>query len=230
MKQLLLFCVFCSTLSYAQLDFEQLADSTYLFTTYNMYKGEKVSSNGVIRLTPNGAVMIDTPWDTTQFQPLLDSVQQKFGQKVALVIATHWHEDRSGGLAYYSKQGIPTYSTRATKNLCKENGMPQAEYTFTGDTTFNIGGVLVETYFPGAGHTSDNIVVYFPSDRILSGGCFIKSVEATGLGNLSDANLGMWPIAAKSLKRKYKNVKIVVPGHDKVDGKKALKHTIKLLR
>ncbi len=231
MKQFLLFfSLLFTTVCSAQLEFQKLADSTYMYTTYNTYKGQKISANGVIRLTKAGAVMIDSPWDTTQFQPLLDSIRMKWNLDVVFVLATHWHEDRSGGLDYYKKKGIATYSTRATKNLCRENGMPQAEFTFTGDSTFHIGGVTFETYFPGAGHTPDNIVVYFPSEKVLTGGCFIKSVEATNLGNLSDANLGMWPIAAKNLKHKYKKAKIVVPGHDKVDGKKALKHTIKLLR
>lgn len=216
--------------TFAQLDFQKLADSTYLFTTYHEYKGSKVSSNGVLRLTTNGVVMIDTPWDTTQFQPLLDSIRTKFHSSVALVIATHWHEDRSGGLEFYTRQGIPTYSTRATYNLCRENKMPLAKYTFIGDTTFRIGNTIVETYYPGSGHTSDNIVVYFPDDRILAGGCFLKSVDATDLGNLSDANLGLWPVAVRNLIKKYRKVKIAVPGHDRVDGKKALKHTLRLLK
>ncbi len=231
MKCFLSFVLFTiSSHGFSQLEFQKLADSAYMYTTYNTYKGNKISANGIIRLTNAGAIMIDSPWDTTQFQPLLDSIKTKWNQDVVFVIATHWHEDRSGGLEFYAKQGISTYSTRATKNLCRENNKPQAEYTFTADTTFLIGGVTFETYFPGAGHTPDNIIVYFPSERLMAGGCFIKSVEATDLGNLSDANLGMWPIAAKNLKKKYRKVKIVVPGHDKVDGKKALRHTIRLLR
>lgn len=222
--------ILAANLCSAQLDFQKLADSTYMFTTYHEYKGSKVSSNGVLRLTTKGVVMIDTPWDTTQFQPLLDSIRTKFNSSVALVIATHWHEDRSGGLEFYTQKGIPTYSTRTTYNLCRENKMPLAKYTFVGDTTFHIGNTTFETYYPGSGHTSDNIVVYFPSDRILVGGCFLKSVDATDLGNLSDANLGLWPVAVKNLMRKYKKAKIVVPGHDSVDGKKALKHTLRLLK
>ena len=59
----------------------------------------------------------------------------------------------------------------------------------------------------------------------------MKSVEAQDLGNLSDANIGMWPIAAKNLMKKYPNVKTVIPGHQKIaSGKKALKHTLKLAR
>ena len=109
--------------------------------------------------------------------------------------------------------------------------LPETQYTFEGDTTFNVSQTVFETFYPGAGHSSDNIVVYFPNDKILVGGCFIKSVEAEDLGNLSDANIGMWPIAAKTLIRKYPKVKTVIPGHQKITpGKKALKHTLKLAR
>jgi glyoxylase-like metal-dependent hydrolase (beta-lactamase superfamily II) len=215
----------------AQLDLTKISDSSYIFTTYQVYKDVQISSHGLLKITSGGVVMIDTPWDTTQFQPLLDSVERKFHRKVVLVISTHWHEDRSAGLDYYKNKGIATYSTYATKNLCRENNLPQAQYTFEGDTVFHVGITVFETYYPGAGHSSDNIVVYFPSDKILVGGCFVKSVEAKDLGNLSDANIGMWPIAAKNLLKKYPKVKTVIPGHQKiVPGKKALKHTLHLAK
>ncbi len=212
----------------AKLKISHLTADFYIYTTYNIYEGSKIPANGMYLVTNNGVVMFDTPWDTTQFQPLMDSIDRKFHKKVLLVISTHWHEDRTAGLDYYKKKGIPTYSTYATKNLCRENNLPQAQYTFEGDTTFNIFNTVFETYYPGAGHSSDNIVVYFPKDKLLVGGCFIKSVEATDLGNLSDANIGMWRVAIKTLIKKYPKVKIVIPGHQKIAGKSALKHTLKL--
>jgi glyoxylase-like metal-dependent hydrolase (beta-lactamase superfamily II) len=212
----------------AQLDFKKISDSSYVFTTYQVYKEVKISSHGLLKITSGGVVMIDTPWDTTQFQPLLDSIDRKFHKKVLLVISTHWHEDRTAGLDYYRNKGIATYSTYATKNLCRENNLPQAQFTFEGDTTFNVFNTVFETYYPGAGHSSDNIVVYFPKDRLLVGGCFVKSVEAKDLGNLSDANIGMWRVAVKTLIKKYPKVKTVIPGHQKIAGKSALKHTLKL--
>lgn len=223
------FICFCSLGIYAQLDFKKISDSSYVFTTYQVYKEAKISSHGLLKITGGGVVMIDTPWDTTQFQPLLDSIDLKFHKKVVLVISTHWHEDRTAGLDYYKSKGIATYSTYATKNLCRENNLPQAQYTFEGDTTFKVSNTLIETFYPGAGHSSDNIVVYFPQDKLLVGGCFVKSSEATDLGNLSDANIGMWRVAAKTLIKKYPDVKTVIPGHQEISsGKKALKHTLKL--
>jgi metallo-beta-lactamase class B len=232
MRILLFIAVFLSVFdSNSQLDFKKISDSSYVFSTYHTFDSVRYSAHGLLKITDAGVVMIDTPWDSLQFQPLLDSIQLKFHQSVILVISTHWHEDRTAGLDYYGKKGILTYSTYATKNLCREHHLPQAKYTFEGDTTFRIGNTVFETYYPGAGHSSDNIVVYFPKEKILVGGCFVKSVEATDLGNLSDANIGMWPIAAKNLIKKYPKVKTVIPGHQKISsGKKALKHTLKLTK
>lgn len=231
--RILLFSFVC-LLSFSgktQLDFTRISDSSYIFTTYQTYKGTRISSHGLLKSTSKGVIMIDTPWDTTQFQPLLDSVKLKFNQPVVLVLSTHWHEDRTAGLDYYKKKGIATYSTYATKNLCQEHHFPEAQFTFEGDTTFYVGNTVFETFYPGAGHSSDNIVVYFPTDRLLVGGCFVKSTEAADLGNLSDANIGMWRVSAKTLIKKYPKVKTVIPGHQEIaSGRKALKHTLSLAR
>lgn len=218
-----------SNLTFAQLDFKKLSDSSYIFTTYQTFQGTRFSAHGLIKITAKHIVLIDTPWDTTQFQPLLDSIQLKFNKPVAMVISTHWHEDRTAGLSFYANKGISTYSSKATYNLCIENKQPTAQNTFVNDTVFKIDNTTFETFYPGAGHTSDNIVVYFPVEKILIGGCFVKSVEADDLGNLSDANIGMWPFAIRTLIKKYPNVNWVIPGHQKiVKGTKALKHTRKL--
>ena len=214
----------------SQLDFTKLSDSSYVYTTYQKYKDELFSSHGFLKITKAGVVMIDTPWDTTQFQPLLDSITLKFNQPVVLALATHWHDDRTAGLAFYKNSGIKTYSSLATKNICREQHNPEAEYSFEEDTTFVIGNVEFQTFYPGAGHTADNIVVYFPAEQLLVGGCFIKSVEAVNLGNLADANIGLWHISAKNVLKTFPKVKAVIPGHQTIElkGKKALKHTLKL--
>lgn len=88
---------------------EKINDKIYLFTTYNTYNGVKISANGLYMLTKKGAILFDTPWDATQYQPLLDSIQEKHQMSVIGVFASHWHEDRAGGFAYYNaKKFRPT--------------------------------------------------------------------------------------------------------------------------
>ena len=85
-----------------------LTSDFYVFTTYHIFKGVPVSSNGLYVITKAGVVLIDTPWDSTQFQPLLDSIEHKQNKKVIMCVATHSHEDRTAGLEYFKQQGIKT--------------------------------------------------------------------------------------------------------------------------
>lgn len=220
----------CSLFAQTKLEINKLCDDFYVYTTYHDYKGTPVSANGLYAVTNKGVIMIDAPWDTTQCQPLLDSIEKRHHQKVVLCIATHFHDDRTGGLDYYGKQGIATYTSLLTDSLCVARGEKRANYHFKNDTTFNVGGLIFETFYPGAGHTKDNIVVWFPQQKILHGGCFIKGTEATGLGHLADADLKQWPKSIKNMKKKYTTINYVIPGHDSWGGTKLLEHTLLLLK
>src|SRR5699024_11053083 len=142
-----------------KLEIAHLEGDFYTYTTYNTYQGVKYPANGLYLITNEGAVMIDTPWDTTQFQSLLDSIKLKHDQNVNMVIATHWHSDKTAGLEYYRKKGIKTYTTVHTDSLSKENNMKRAEFLIEKDTTFQVGQYSFETFYPGEGHTADNIVI-----------------------------------------------------------------------
>jgi len=67
----------------------------------------------------------------------------------------------------------------------------------------------VQVIFPGAAHSDDNMVVYFPEQKILFGGCMVRASNT--LGNIKDANLVTWPVALQHLLQ-YK-LEYVVPGH-----------------
>ncbi len=88
----------------AKLKISHLTGDFYIYTTYNTYEESQVPANGMYLVTIKGVVMFDTPWDTTQFQSLLDSIKLKHDKSVAMCIATHWHSDRTEGLEYYNKE------------------------------------------------------------------------------------------------------------------------------
>ncbi|MDP1974314.1 MAG: hypothetical protein Q8J87_15160, partial [Sediminibacterium sp.] len=118
-QHLLLFLfVICTTTLSAQADkkllIEPLTGNFYVYTTYNTYQESKVRANGVYLVTKKGVVLFDTPWDTTQFQPLLDSIYSRHQKKVIMAFATHWHSDKTAGLEYYKQLGIKTYTTQFT--------------------------------------------------------------------------------------------------------------------
>lgn len=208
-----------------------LVGDCYVYTTWMDYGGSPFPANGMYVLTTSGAVLLDTPWDTTQTQPLIDLIAERHHMTVALAIATHSHADRTGGFDQLKRRGIPTYASAQTRDRCIETNEPLPQHVFLRDTSLTIGGLRMDWHYPGPGHTSDNIVVWLPGERILYGGCLVKSVEAGGLGNISDADLAAWPSTMESLLRDYPQVRWVIPGHQAwVPGTKALKHTLKLLR
>jgi metallo-beta-lactamase class B len=214
----------------AKLKISHLTGDFYIYTTYSTYEGSQIPANGMYLLTNNGVVLFDTPWDTTQFQPLLDSIKLKLNKSVTLCIATHWHSDRTDGLEYYKKQGIKTYTTLLTDKLSKENKKKRAEFLMTKDTIFNVGQYSFEVYYPGEGHTVDNIVVWFSKEKILYGGCLIKGADAENLGYLGDANVVEYEATLKKVQKKCADPKFIIVSHHDWNNINSLKHSIKLAR
>lgn len=240
MKQLLnlfLFLTFilCASRLSAQsaappLEIQHLGGDLYVYTTYNTFKGKMYSANCIYLVTGKGVVVMDTPWDTTKYQPLLDTIAARHHQPVVLCIATHFHEDRTGWLNFLKDKGVKTYSSLQTYELCKENGLPQAAHYFTKDTVFRVGDYRIRTFYAGAGHTVDNIVVWFGKDRVLYGGCLIKSAEATDLGNIADADVNAWPATIRKLQQRFPKPAYVIPGHDDWRKTGSIENTLRLLQ
>ncbi len=210
------------------LTIERLTDSFYIYTTYRPIDNNPYPANSMYLVTGKGVVMFDTPWDTTQFQPLLDSIWQRHHQQVVLCIATHFHADRTAGLAFLKSKGVPTYTSKLTYDLCKQRAEKQAQFYFINDTTFNFGNYSFQTYYAGPGHSADNIIIWFNAFKIIYGGCLLKSTENKSVGNIDDANLTEWPKTLKKIMQKFPNPAFVIPGHFGWEPG-ALKHTLKLV-
>jgi metallo-beta-lactamase class B len=212
------------------LQISQLTGDFYVYTTYNTYEGNRIPANGMYILTDSGVILIDTPWDTTQFQSLLDSIQVRHHKNVVLCLVTHWHSDKTEGLEYYRQLGIKTYSTTLTDELCQKNSMKRAEFLMPKDTLFHVGKYTLETYFPGEGHTTDNIVIWFKNEKILYGGCLIKGAEAKNLGYLGDANLSTYQASLENVRRKFPDPNYIVVSHSDWKDINSLNHSIKLAK
>lgn len=101
-----------------------------------------------------------------------------------------------------------------------------------------IGGILeltfehetVHIFYPGPGHTEDNLAVYLPSENILFGGCLIKSLEHLNLGNLSDGNIDHYQNSTENMYNQFQihDDLLVIPGHGKPGGIELISHTLQL--
>ncbi len=214
----------------AKLKITPLTSDFYIYTTYNTYQESKLPANGMYLVTNNGVVLFDTPWDTTQFQPLLDSIKTKHNKNVVMCFATHWHSDRTEGLEYYMQKGIKTYTTALTDELSKKNNKKRAEFVLAKDTVFNIGQYSFETYYPGEGHTADNIIIWFKNEKILYGGCLIKGADAKNLGYLGDANVTEYVNSLKNVQIKCNDPKFIIISHSDWTNINSLKNSIRLAK
>lgn len=128
------------------------------------------------------------------------------------------------------ERGIKAHSTALTAEIAKENEYEEPLGDLQTITNMKYGNMKVETFYPGKGHTEDNIVVWLPQYKILAGGCLVKSTEAKDLGNVADAYVNEWSGSIENVLNRYGNMISVVPGHGHVGDKELLLHTLDLLK
>lgn len=208
----------------------RLTGEFYIYTTYKLFNGSPYPANGMYVVTNDGVVLIDSPWDRNQLEPLLDSIRIKHKKEVVMAIATHSHADRTGCLDLLNAKGIRTYTSKKTDNISKINGENRASHLFEKDTIFKFGQYAFKAFYPGKGHTADNIVVWFENERILYGGCFVKSPEAGDLGNLADADVAAWKGSMQKTIKQFPNPQYIIPGHQSWKSKKSLQYTLQLIK
>lgn len=204
-----------------EMEIKKIEEGVYLYTAYEKIEGwGLVGSNGLIVLDNKDAYLIDTPISATDTEKLVNWIDaQGFTAKAS--ISTHFHSDSTGGIAFLNSKSIPTYASKQTNKLLENKGEAQATHSFTKNP-FWLVNKKIEVFYPGAGHTSDNVVVWMPEQKILFGGCFVKP---DGLGNLGDAVIKEWPASADKLIARYSSATLVVPGHGKVGDASLLEKT-----
>lgn len=211
-----------------QIKIKQLQEDVYLYQSFATYKGHLVSANGLVLVSGNEVVLIDTPWDQPQTHQLLNWIEEEVEQPVSFAVITHAHMDRIGGIDVLNNENIPTVSGRLTTKEAVKHGHTQPDTSFRSDTLLTYGNASLDVYYPGPGHTIDNTVVYLNDHKILYGGCFIKSARAQSLGNLADAYVADWQQSLEKVKERYPGREIVIPGHGKLMTG-AIENTLNLL-
>ena len=70
----------------------------------------------------------------------------------------------------------------------------------------------VELFYPGAAHSTDNLVVYVPSANVLYGGCAVHELSSTSAGNVADADLAEWPTSVERIQKTTRKQRSSFPG------------------
>lgn len=207
-----------------------VSDSVYVHVSWqNSSDFGRFPSNGLILIKKGKGLMIDTPMDNAKTRRLLTYFKDSMQVEVTRFIAGHYHDDCIGGLEYIQSKGIESIANILTIKKCKTLHLPAPAVSFSDSLLFDFNGEPVECRFFGAGHTYDNITIWFPNKRLLFGGCLVKSIGSSGLGYTADADINAWDTTVKKVLTQYKNVKTVIPGHGAFGGPELLTHTIELV-
>lgn len=212
----------------------------------------------VLKFDNGNYLFLDTPYTDEATEKLVNWLKSRDSSNIHIsAINTHFHMDNLGGNGYLKSIGSDIYGSDLTVKLLKERGVgngmlesmkgPQMEkyYSYYKNKVFtppsklfslekglklNFGKDTVEVWYPGPGHTPDNVTVYYPVKKLLFGGCLVKSLESKSKGNTGDADLKKWSGSLENLLVKYPDAELVIPGHGKEGGVELIKHSINTVK
>jgi metallo-beta-lactamase class B len=205
------------------------AKGVWVHTTYLDLPGYgRCAANGLVVVDGKEAMLIDLPWTDEQTAILFDWIAEKRGAIVKTVVPTHFHQDCMGGLAEAHRREAASYGLDKTIKIAREKGLPVPQVSYQLRTMVHCGRTVAIVTYYGAGHTTDNVVAWLPIQKVLFGGCLIKSLDSQSLGNTADGDLSAYPTTLQKVQAAYRHAAIVVPGHGDWGGPELIEHTLKL--
>ncbi len=209
---------------------EKLTANTFMHISYlDTESYGKVPCNGMVVIDNDEAVVFDTPGDDATSMELITWLEKEAHCRVKAVIITHFHRDCLGGIKEFHKRDIPSYANKSTIDLAKSDNVTLPQNGFDNYLEIKVGDKKVVNEHLGEGHTKDNIISYFPGEKVLFGGCLIKA-NGAGKGYLGDANVDDWSKTVEKVKTKYSDATIIIPGHGKAGGQELLDYTIAMFK
>ncbi len=207
----------------------RLSAHVWMHTTTHVLDGVGFyPANGAIVVHGDEATLIDTGWNDRDATAILAAWERTRQPAIRRALATHFHADRTGGIGALARRGIPTYGNPLTIGLAIDAKVPVPRPLHDVQKRPQRFGGL-EVFYPGEGHTLDNVVAWIPSDAVLFGGCLLKSITEDDLGYLGDANVGAYAATTENVARAYPRARHAIPGHGTIAGT-PLAHTIALAR
>lgn len=207
----------------------KISENAYVHISYSsLPEYGRFGSNGLIFINKHDAFLFDTPMTDSLTRVLVTYLHDSLKLNIKGFVPNHWHSDCMGGLGYLKTLRIESYANQMTIDIAKKEKLPLPDHGFRDSLQLPLGNKLIKCYYPGAAHTTDNIVVWIPSEKILFAGCMVRSLDANSLGNTSDGDLKAYPITIEKLFHKFQNAKIVIPGHGSFGGFDLIKHTMDL--
>jgi cyclase len=132
---------------------------------YFVYGG---GGNAVIRVTPEGLILVDTKNPDAEIAAaLISEISAISDLPVRYVFNTHHHPDHIGNNQTFVDEGATVVGLERLKELWasdrRAGGIPgQPTVTFERDYSLSFGGAQIEAHYYVPGHTGADTIVYFP--------------------------------------------------------------------
>jgi len=135
-------------------------------------------ANGGAYVGDNGVVIIDSKMDKESVDQIIEEVSKITDKPVKYLINTHSDGDHVNGNRYFPEEVMIVAHQNCRKEFFHpgRDGSPSEwvnpdmapfvpEITFTDKMDIYPGSVVVQLWYFGVGHTTGDIVVYFPEEK-----------------------------------------------------------------
>lgn len=212
-----LFSAFWSAAAWSQFGTEP-AELSLIEVRENIYVIHNVAVPGNVTalVTDEGVLLVDNKY-AIDYENVIDQLEMVTDEPIVYVINSHYHGDHSGGNALMQKRGARVVASENARTKMIEGDQPGLpDLTLDQHMRIHIGGVPVDIYYFGRGHTDGDVVVHFPEQRVLAAGDLFTN--GPGLPQLVDypggGSMRAWTgTLSKALMLDFQTV---VPGHGRI--------------
>ncbi|MGB7374860.1 subclass B1 metallo-beta-lactamase [Pontixanthobacter sp.] len=222
---------------FGPVSFQELAPGIWQHTAYLDVPGfGAIPTNGLVVADGETSLLVDTAWTDQQTEAIIGWARAALNKPIRAAVVTHAHKDKMGGMNALHDAGVATYALAMTNSLAAEKNLTPAQNDITLNArqwaTGDAAQVLapLKIYYPGGGHTADNITVGIAGTRIAFGGCLIKGSGAKSLGNLADADTQNYAATLSNFAVAFPDATIIAMSHSEPEGREAIDRSLKLAK
>lgn len=222
---------------FGPVSFQELAPGIWQHTAYLDVPGfGAIPTNGLIVIDGDTSLLVDTAWTDQQTEAIVNWARAVLNKPIRAAVVTHAHQDKMGGMDALHDAGVATYALAMTNSFALEKDLTPAQNEITlnvqqwasGDAAKALAPLKI--YYPGGGHTADNITVGIAGTEIAFGGCLIKASNAKTLGNLAEADTENYAATVSNFAAAFPDATTIAMSHSQPEGRDAIARSLKLAK